>query len=57
MISNYDGSIWQDKPETNQQLQAMRALVEGETPLIIAVSSEKDILNAISGLPMRIIHP
>lgn len=35
------------KPEKNQQLQAMRALVQGETPLIIAVSSEKDILNAI----------
>ena len=48
MMSEYDadpsGKI---KPAKNQQLQSMRALVEGETPLIIAVSSEKDILNAI----------
>ena len=48
MMSNYETDpSGKTKPETNQQLQAMRALVEGETPLIIAVSSEKDILNAI----------
>ena len=48
MMSNYEmDPSGKTKPETNQQLQAMRALVEGETPLIIAVSSEKDILNAI----------
>lgn len=48
MMSEFEGNpTGKTKPEKNQQLQAMRELVLGETPLIIAVSSEKDILNAI----------
>ncbi|MBK98022.1 MAG: amidohydrolase [Balneola sp.] len=62
MMSEYEADAFEKiKPEKNQQLQTMRALVKGETPLIIAVSSEKDILNAIEwalhedNIPLNII--
>lgn len=62
MMSEYEADASEKiKPEKNQQLQTMRALVKGETPLIIAVSSEKDILNAIEwalhedNIPLNII--
>ena len=42
--SNPNGKV---KPEKNQHLEAMREMVNGQTPIIISVSSEKDILNAI----------
>ena len=48
MMTDYEANPnGKQKPEKNQHLQAMREMVNGQTPIIIAVSSEKDILNAI----------